>query len=99
MLSANTADTSGQQMRYWWEIKSVPAGANPVFAHQGLDTSSVTGLTIPGVYTFTLRAFDDIHETTKDFSFEVNKSASIVADDVAEQKYFLFFSNPVLDEV
>ena len=58
----------------------------------------MSGLTVPGTYTFTLRAFDDIHETTKDFSFEVNKSASIVADDVAEQNIFVF-PNPVLDEV
>ncbi len=77
MLSANTTDTSGQEMRYWWEVKSVPAGANPIFAHQGLAASNVSGLTVPGVYSFTLRTFDDIHETTKDFSLQVSKGSGI----------------------
>jgi hypothetical protein len=76
-LSASTTDTSGQQMRYWWEIKTVPAGANPVFTHQGLAISNVGRLSIPGTYTFTLRAFDDIHETTKDVTVQVGKGSRI----------------------
>jgi len=95
MLSARTIDTSGQLLRYWWAIKSVPAGAKPVFDHQGLANSNVSGLTVPGTYTFTLRAFDDIHETTKDFSFAVNKPSGGVSSPSAIENSILCFPNPV----
>lgn len=95
LLSATTSDTSGQLMRYWWAIKTTPAGASPIFAHQGLVSSEVSGLTVPGTYTFTLRAFDDIHETTKDISFVVNTSAARVEGKSAENNSFIFYPNPV----
>ncbi len=65
-LTAITSDPEGDLLRHWWAIKSVPAGAKPVFDHQGLPVSNVSGMTVPGTYTFTLRCFDDLHMTTKD---------------------------------
>jgi hypothetical protein len=32
---------------------------------------------VPGTYTFTLRAFDDIHESTKDVTLQVSKGSGI----------------------
>ena len=71
-LSAVTSDPAGQLLRHWWAIKTVPVGAKPVFDHQGLPTTNVSNLVLPGTYTFTLRAFDDIHETTKDLTLNVS---------------------------
>ncbi|HYM19747.1 MAG TPA: T9SS type A sorting domain-containing protein [Candidatus Kapabacteria bacterium] len=71
-LSASTSDPQGQLLRHWWAIKSVPTGAKPSFDHQGLPNSTVSGLSVPGTYIFTLRAFDDLHMTTKDFRIVVN---------------------------
>jgi hypothetical protein len=77
MLSANTFDPEGDLLRYWWHINSVPSGAHPVFDHQCKTVTQVTGLSVPGDYSFTLRAFDDIHMTTKDISIIVNASTGI----------------------
>jgi hypothetical protein len=71
-LSAQTSDPEGQLLRHWWYVKSIPNGAHPLFDHQGLPNSTVSNLTIPGLYTFTLRVFDDIHMTTKDVSVTVS---------------------------
>ena len=76
-LTATTSDPQGQLLRHWWYVKSVPAGAKPIFDHQGLPVSNVSGLTVPGTYTFTLRAFDDIHMSTKDISVVVSQGTGI----------------------
>jgi hypothetical protein len=72
-LTAITGDNEGDLLRHWWMVKTVPAGANPLFEHQGLKVTNVSGLNVPGNYTFTLRAFDDLHMTTKDVSVLVIK--------------------------
>ncbi len=71
-LSAVTSGSTNQPLRHWWVVKTAPAGAKPAFAHQGLPTTTVSNLVIPGTYTFTLRTFDDLHMTTKDVSLTVN---------------------------
>jgi hypothetical protein len=76
-LSAATSDPENDLLRHWWTIKSVPPGAVPVFDHQGRSASNVSGLTVPGSYTFTLRAFDDLHMTTKDITITVGKSTGV----------------------
>ena len=53
-------------------MKTVPAGAEPQFDHQGATNTTVSNLNLPGNYTFTLRAFDDIHMTTLDKTITVN---------------------------
>jgi hypothetical protein len=71
-LSAATSGSTNQPLRHWWEIKSIPAGAHPVFSHQGTTNTTVSNLVLPGTYTFTLRAFDDLHMTTQDKTFTVS---------------------------
>ncbi|MBS1911216.1 MAG: hypothetical protein JST22_04460 [Bacteroidetes bacterium] len=76
-LTATTSDREGDLLRHWWVVKSAPAGAHPVFAHQGLPNSDVGNLTVPGIYTFTLRAFDDISMTTKDVTVTVRSTSTV----------------------
>jgi hypothetical protein len=71
-LSAVTSGSTNQPLRHWWVVKTAPAGAKPAFAHQGLPSTTVSNLVIPGSYTFTLRAFDDLHMTNKDIALSVN---------------------------
>ena len=65
-LSAMTSGSTNQPLRHWWYVKTVPAGAEPQFDHQGATNTTVGNLNYPGNYTFTLRAFDDIHMTMQD---------------------------------
>lgn len=71
-LSASTSGSTNQPLRHWWYVKTVPAGAHPQFDHQGATNTTVGNLNLPGNYTFTLRAFDDIHMTTQDKTITVS---------------------------
>ena len=79
-LLAMTSGSTNQPLRHWWEIKTVPAGAEPQFNHQGTTNTTVSNLNLPGNYTFTLRAFDDLHMTTQDKTFTVTAApgASVI---------------------
>jgi hypothetical protein len=70
-LSAVTSGSTNQPLRHWWAIKTIPPGAEPQFLHQGTTNTTVSNLVIPGSYTFTLRAFDDLHMTTQDKTISV----------------------------
>ena len=70
-LSAMTSGSTNQPLRHWWAVKTVPAGAKPQFEHQGATNTTVGNLNLPGNYTFTLRAFDDLHMTTLDKTISV----------------------------
>ena len=74
-LSADTSGSTNQPLRHWWAVKTVPAGAQPVFDHQGAATTTVSNLVLPGSYKFTLRVFDDLHMTTQDKTFTVAAAA------------------------
>ncbi len=74
-LSAITSGSTNQPLRHWWYVKTVPAGAHPQFDHQGATNTTVSNLNLPGNYTFTLRAFDDIHMTTQDKTIMVSAAA------------------------
>ncbi len=93
-LTGNTSDSQGQLLRHWWYAKSVPNGAKPIFDHQGLANSKVSGLTIPGSYVFTLRSFDDIHMTTKDVTIVVQKASGVNNMSTFDAK-MMIFPNPV----
>ena len=71
-LSAITSGSTNQPLRHWWAVKTVPAGAQPQFDHQGATNTTVSNLNLPGNYTFTLRAFDDLHMTTQDKTITVS---------------------------
>jgi hypothetical protein len=70
-LSAMTSGSTNQPLRHWWAVKTIPAGAQPQFDHQGETNTTVGNLNLPGNYTFTLRAFDDLHMTTQDKTITV----------------------------
>lgn len=70
-LSARTSGSNNQPLRHWWAVKAAPAGAKPLFDHQGSTNTMVGNLNLPGSYTFTLRAFDDLHMTTQDKTVNV----------------------------
>jgi len=70
-LLAITSGSTNQPLRHWWAVKTTPAGAHPLFNHQGTTNTSVGNLLLPGTYTFTLRAFDDLHMTTQDKTLTV----------------------------
>jgi hypothetical protein len=71
-LSAITSGSTNQPLLHWWAVKTVPAGAHPRFDHQGATNTTVSNLILPGNYTFTLRAFDDLHMTTLDKTISVS---------------------------
>ncbi len=71
-LSAVTSGSTNQPLRHWWVVKAAPAGAKLQFDHQGTTNTTVSNLTLPGSYTFTLRAFDDLHMTTQDKTVNVS---------------------------
>jgi hypothetical protein len=71
-LSAITSGSANQLLRHWWAVKSAPIGAEPLFDHQGLPKTTVSNLTLPGTYVFTLRVFDDLHMSTNNFSLTVS---------------------------
>jgi hypothetical protein len=71
-LSAVTSGSTNQPLRHWWAVTTAPPGAELLFDHQGLTNTTVSNLVIPGTYTLTLRAFDDLHETTQNKTFTVS---------------------------
>jgi hypothetical protein len=71
-LSAVTSGSTNQPLRHWWAVTTTPPGAHPTFDHQGLSTTTVSNLVLPGAYTFQLRVFDDLHMTTQDTTFTVS---------------------------
>jgi hypothetical protein len=74
-LLADTSDSLGNLLRHWWVVKATPAGARPVFDHQGSTNTTVSNLVLPGNYTFTLRCFNDLYMTTKDQTISVSTAA------------------------
>ncbi len=77
LLTAVTSDPDLDLLRHWWALVSYPTGAQPQFEDQCKPITNVTGLTMPGIYTFQLRAFDDLHETTKNVSVKVKDATGI----------------------
>jgi hypothetical protein len=70
-LSATTSDSLGNLLRHWWAVATTPIGAKPLFDHQGTTNATVSNLTLPGTYTFTLRAFNDLYMTTSNVTLIV----------------------------
>jgi hypothetical protein len=71
-LSATTSDPDGDVMSHWWSVKSAPAGAHPVFSHQGAPNTNVSDLSVAGTYTFTLTVVDRSKSTSRDVTVTVN---------------------------
>jgi hypothetical protein len=98
-LTGITSDPENDLLRHWWVVKSVPSGARPVFDHQGLAVSNVSGLTIDGTYIFTLRTFDDLHMVTKDITVIVNKAVIGIENNSTNKEGIVIYPNPVSNEL
>ncbi len=72
-LSAKAADPDGDLMTFWWSVKKAPAGAKPVFDHPGHATTTVSGLIVPGDYTFTVTAIDRTKASSRDVRLTVER--------------------------
>ena len=99
LLTALTSDPENDLLRHWWVVKSVPAGAKPVFDHQGLPVTHVSALTVPGIYIFTLRAFDDLHMTTQDVTVIVDSAATGIETISASNEGAGIYPNPASDKL
>jgi hypothetical protein len=98
-FTAITSDPENDLLRHWWYVTSVPAGAHPVFDHQGLPVTSVTNLTVPGTYTFTLRCFDDLHMATRNVTVIVNPAVGIDENDADIGSAINMYPNPFNKEL
>jgi hypothetical protein len=96
LLTAVTSDPEGDLLRHWWAITSAPAGAFPVFDHQCLRVTDVSGLTVAGTYTFTLRCFDDLHEATQNVNVIVNATG---IENISDDAGVIIYPNPASDEL
>jgi len=95
LITAITYDANSDTLRHWWEIKAVPAGAYPVFDHQGRRIATASNLIIPGTYTFTLRAFNDLYMTTKDVTIVVKPDPNAgVQNTRSGNEHLVIYPNP-----
>lgn len=72
-LAAKASDPDGDLLTFWWSVKSAPVGAKPRFAHPGHAATSVTGLSLPGDYVFTVTVIDRTKFSEKDVRLTVEK--------------------------
>jgi O-glycosyl hydrolase len=70
-LSASATDPELDQVSYTWSVKEQPAGANAVMGTPNAAATSVTGLTLPGDYIFSVRASDGSAPATRDVRLTV----------------------------
>ncbi len=98
LLTAVTSDPDFDLLRHWWSIISVPVGATPQFDYQCKPVTNVSGLTVPGIYTFQLRAFDDLHMTTQNVSVQVNVATGIENISAANDDISIY-PNPATNEL
>jgi O-glycosyl hydrolase len=80
-LTAVTSDPDGDIITHWWLVKSVPVGASPIFSAQGEKSTTVSNLSVPGTYVFTLRAIDRTLMTTKDDTVIVSEPLPVTFED------------------
>jgi hypothetical protein len=76
-LSVATSDPNSDTITHWWLIKSVPAGATPIFSAQGERTTEIGNLITPGIYIFTLRTIDESAFTIKDDTVIVKADTTV----------------------
>lgn len=76
MLTSVSSDADGDELTHWWRTKSAPAGARPVFATPGQANTSVSGLIVPGSYTFEHIVADESKRRTATVTVTVNAGGS-----------------------
>jgi len=85
-------------LRHWWAVVSTPAGVHPQFDYQCKPVTNVSGLSVPGMYVFQLRAFDDLHMVTQNITIQVNVADGI-EDVYKNSNEISFYPNPVSNQL
>ncbi|MBA2480204.1 MAG: fibronectin type III domain-containing protein, partial [Planctomycetes bacterium] len=70
-LNATATDADGDACTFWWNLKSAPTGAAPVFTLPGRAATTVSNLTLVGAYVFTVTAIDRTHPVSRDVTVNV----------------------------
>lgn len=69
-LTSTSSDADGDALTHWWKVTSAPAGASPQFSTQTSANTAVTGMIVPGTYSFQ-------HVVTDQFSFATSSTVSV----------------------
>jgi len=70
-ISAVTRDPDDDVISHWWRIKKQPDGSKPVFSKQGARDTTVSGLTVEGIYVFELTVVDRTMFATREVTVTV----------------------------
>lgn len=66
VLAASATDPEKDPLNFKWQVKSQPAGAEATLVKPDSDTTSATGLIVPGDYIFTVAVSDPTHTVKRD---------------------------------
>lgn len=69
-LTSTSSDADGDVLTHWWKVTAAPAGANPKLATPARADTAVTGMILPGTYSFQ-------HVVTDQFSFKASSTVSV----------------------
>ena len=70
-LSAMTSDPDGDIISHWWRVRKSPAGAKLAFTKQGGRDTTVSGLSVEGIYVFELTVVDRTMFATREVTVTV----------------------------
>jgi len=80
-LTSTSADEDGDVLTHWWKVTSAPAGSSPKLATPTQANTAVTGMILPGTYSFQ-------HVVTDQFSFATSSTVSVTVAAGASPELF-----------
>ena len=70
-ISALTRDPDGDVISHWWRTKKQPDGSKAAFSKQGARDTTVSGLSVEGLYVFELTVVDRTLSATREVTVTV----------------------------
>jgi len=70
-ISAVTRDPDGDVISHWWRTKKQPDGSKAAFSKQGARDTTVSGLSVEGLYVFELTVVDRTLSATREVTVTV----------------------------